>query len=53
MHPDTWLPDTGDIRLSPLLSSGYPRGYEAPRRMRDVDVRTLARPLPASLAVTA
>src|ERR1700722_15181481 len=31
----------------------YPRGHEAPRRMRDVDARTLARPLPARVAVPA
>src|ERR1700728_3989359 len=31
----------------------YPRGHEAPRRMCDVDVRTLAGPVPASPAVTA
>ncbi len=31
----------------------YPRSHETPRRMRDVDVRTLARPLPSSLPVTA
>jgi hypothetical protein len=31
----------------------YPRGHEAPRRMRDVDARTLARPLLAWITVTA
>ena len=31
----------------------YPRAHETPRRMRDVDVRSLARPLPAPLTIPA
>src|SRR6201985_1553897 len=36
-----------------LITLGYVRGHGTPRRLRDVDVRTLARPLPACFAVPA
>ncbi len=36
-----------------VMAQRYPRGHETPRRMRDVDPRTLARPLPAASAAAA